>query len=198
MDDLDNLPPAPPLPREGESRVVEDADARGIAVVLQGGETWYVAPMPLSPRGLRIGELFDQLEAAEIRLAAGQRAVALVTEALDTATTEEAVAAAEARLQAATTKRNAHEATLKTLHREIAFHALRSHYKVTREEVGALVTQRHWPDIIAALNGRDTEKAKQDQAIDLFERLNRAAGRRDGEGPFGRASANASAGAAVS
>lgn len=197
-DDVADVPRAP-LPREGPCRVVEDADARGIPVPLQGGEVWYIAPMPLSTRGVRLAQLLDALEAQEVDLAAAQKTVALVTARLDAATDESEVVEAQKRLHGAVARRNEAARSVTATHTEIAFHALRCHYRVTREEASLLVTQRRWPDILAALNGRDTERSQQEAAIDLFARLNAVTKGREGPpsgDPFGPASPNSSGGAA--
>lgn len=194
-DDADD-PKPPPLPKEGERRIVQDADARGIEVVLQGGETWYVSPLPLSPRGLRLAGLMEQLEAKEVALSAAQRTVSLLAARLDEAKDESEVAEAEKRLLGAVAARTKVADEISTTHREIAFHALRSTYRLTREEAGALVTQRRWPDILAALNGRDTERSQQEAAIELFQRMHALTKRDEGQaGPFAPASPSSSGGA---
>lgn len=186
---LDPIPDEPddegPLPSEGERRVVEDADARGIAVILQGGETWYIPALPLSPRGLKIAGLIDQLETLEVDSQAASQVEVVAEKRLIEATDDEAIEAARLRLQSAHAKRRQVDQGLRTLHRELAFHALRAHYRVTREEVGRLVTQRHWPDVVAALHGKDTVAAQQEMALALFERLAKAAGKGSAEVPLG-------------
>lgn len=197
--DLDDDATPPVLPKEGERRIVEDADARGIAVVLQGGETWYVPPLPLSPRGQRIAELLDALERHEVDHAAAQRTVAVVSDRLDAASSEADIEEARLRLASAVEKRTKVADVLASTHREIAFHALRTHYRVTRDEAGVLVTQRHWPDVIAALNGRDTTRSQEEMALALLTRLKAIQGEVDSPaGPFDRPAETSSAGRAAS
>lgn len=191
--------PAATLPKEEERRVVEDADARGIAVVLQGGETWYVQPLPLSPRGLKIGALIDQLETLEVDAQSAGRGEAVAEGRLLKAEEDADIEAATKRLHGARERRAKVMQNLKVQHRELAYHALRSHYRLTRDEVGILVTQRHWPDIVAALHGKDTEGTQRELALDLFARLAAATSKaKESADPGPLASATASAGAAVS
>lgn len=196
-DDIDEAAPA--LPKEADRRHVEDADARGIPVVLQGGEAWYVPPLPLSPRGQRIAQALDEIEALEVDLAAAQRGVAILAEQLDSAATEDAVETVRDRLRSAAAKRTKCADDLSRVHREVAWHALRSHYRVTREEAGLLVTQRHWPDIMAALNGKDTTRSQEEMALALLARLKGIErGMAAADGPFGPAGRSSSAGPAAS
>jgi hypothetical protein len=201
-DPLDQDPPAAaPLPKEGDRRIVEDADARGLVVVLQGGESWYVAPMPLSPRGERIAALVDQLEGEEVDALAAQRGENSAEARLLAAETDADIETARGRLQGAAKRRREANAKIATLHREIAFHALRSHYRLTREEVGLLVTQRHWQDVVNALHGRDTMESQRRLALDLMERMAAITGggrKANAEVPFVQPSASASGGGAPS
>lgn len=195
----DAQPTPPPLPVEAERRVVEDADARGVPVRLHGGGVWFIPPLPLSPRGQRIAGLMDDIQRAEVDLAAAQRRVSLATKALDEAGDLPAVEAAQAALHGAVRARDADVARVQTAQASLAYDALRCHYRVTPEEASALVTQRAWSDVLAALNGQDTEEAEHRTAFALLARL-REAGKEGGESadPFARRSGIGSGGPGVS
>lgn len=181
MEPEDDAPePSKPLPKEGERRIVEDADARGVPVVLQGGEAWYVPSLPLSPRGIRIGALIEALEDLEVEGATAQQGENAAAAALANATDDAAIEAAGKRLKGAAARRRKIDADLRVQHRELAYHALRCHYRVTRDEVGFLVTKRFWPDVVAALQGNDTEASKREMALDLFARLAKITGEEKG------------------
>jgi hypothetical protein len=199
----DSPPAAPPtLPREEERREVRDADALGLPLLLQGGEVWYVPSLPLSARGQRLGSLLDDLQRIDMRLAHAQRIVDLRANALDAADTEEAAGNALNLLEASVERRDAEQRKSLACRAEIAWHALRCFYRVSREESDGLVTQRHWPDLLAALMGQDTTEAKVALALDTLKRVREITGEKGGgsgpspEGPF--AGSPSSAGPAAS
>lgn len=187
----DDDAPEAPLPRERARRIAEDADARGIPVVLQGGDAWYVLPLPLAPRGLKIARILDAIEDEEVALGASGKTVALASAALDAADTPEAVEAAKSRLLTAVGARRAVSDVVSGLYRDLGYHALRSLYRVTEEEAARLVTQRRFADVIQALNGRDTERSQQEMAIALFERLRKSMEGAASAGPLGSRSGSA-------
>lgn len=184
-----------PLPREAACRIVEDAEVRGLPVVLSGGETWYVAPIALNPRGQRLAELMDSLTDLDTDSLAAEKGCSLAQKALEAAETEEAVEAAATRLKGAAARLRRAEAALMAARSEVAYHALRSLYRVTREESDVLVNQRHWGDVVAAVNGRDTSEVEQARALRLVQILKGQAGLKP-EDPF--VSPTRSAGAASS
>lgn len=184
--DQDPTPP-PPLPREAACRLVEDADARGIPVELQGGETWYVTALPLSPRGQRLADLIDESQRVSIEGAGADRIVDICSKTLDTANTAEEVEQAMRHLQGAVEKRSAVEKRIETIRAEIAYHALRSQYRVSRSEVDRLVTARHFPEILAALNGQETKAAGIEAAFAALRRWHEITNGRGGDPLDGRA-----------
>lgn len=197
--DQDPTPP-PALPREASCRLVEDADARGIAVELQGGETWYVSPLPLSPRGQKLADLIDESQRVSIEGAGADRIVDICTKTLDTANTVEEVEQAMRHLTNAVEKRGVVEKRIEVLRAEIAYHALRTQYRLSRGDVDRLVTSRHFAEILAALNGQETKAAGIEAAFAALRRWHEITNGRggdplDGKAPFARETSSAGAAA---
>lgn len=176
------------LPKESERRQVTDADARGMPLVLCGGERWYVPALPLSPRGQKIADLLDSLTDLNIESASAQRRCEITQKALEEASTDSAIDDAGKRLRAATVALDGAEKKIQTVRGEVAFHALRAHYRVTREEVDLLLTTRHWPDLLSALNGQESQEHLREIALQFFERMNNRGGNgSQPSGPFATA-----------
>lgn len=177
------------LPREADRRRVEDADARGIAVRLEGGETWYVPPLPLSPRGGRIADLMDAMMGAEVRLQSAIKRVEIAERALMDAEDVEAVDAAEERLRDYVRQREAVSDDLQAHCSQIAYHALRCMYEVTEDEAKRLVSQRYFEEVLQAVNGQSTQTSDIEFAAQVMARLGEVKGGNGGDAgvPFASA-----------
>lgn len=185
----------PSLPSEADRRIVEDADARGMPLTLSGGERWYVPPLPLSPRGEVLARLLDSLTDLNVDAVAAQRTADLLQGKLEASTDEDEITALAGRLRKAVEALAKVEDRIAGVQAEVAWNALRTHYRVSREESDRLVTRRHWRDLLSALQGRETEEHVREVALRFLQEMNARGG--DGSrpsGPFGGASSSATPG----
>jgi hypothetical protein len=175
----------PPLPREADRRVVEDADARGMPLTLAGGERWFIPPLPLSPRGQVIATLLDSLTDLNVDAVAAQRTADLLQGRLEACQDEDEIGRLAGRLKAASEALARVEDRIATVQAEVAWNALRTHYKVTREESDRLINRRHWRDVLSALQGRETEEHCREVALAFLKQVgDRGGNGSQPSGPF--------------
>lgn len=188
----------PDLPKEADARLVEDADVRGAAVRLQGGEVWHVPALSLSPRGTKIAEQMDRMESLEIDLRAAQRRVEIAEGRMDAAEDEDAIERATDALKACCQARTKIVHHVEGAQAEIAYHALRCHYRVSREQATALVTQACFEEVLAALNGQKTKMSEVAFAVEVIRRVKQEQGGGEDDSDDPLAVAKSSVGGATS